>query len=117
MTHPPRICPQCNHPIPQGNQRCNLCGFNYREHLKKQAQSRKEPKKAIGSAISGLVLFLFILGFAIPVAGSFVSAFLEKISTGNLLELVQWMPVIMPLIFIILFAVIVAIVVINQTRK
>lgn len=114
MTHSPRTCPQCNHPIPQGNERCNLCGFDYQEHLKKQAQAaKKQPKQAIGSAISGLVLFLFVLGFVVPL----FSDFLTNTPPEKLFEYMSLMPIVMPLLFIIIFGVVFAIIIIKQVKK
>jgi hypothetical protein len=107
-----KICPKCSYKIPQGNDTCNLCGFDYKQHLQNKAKQQNQTTNPAASIVPGILFGLTVAGGAV----FFAVQRLETISPEKILEIVRYFPIIMPIVMIAMFAIIFAVIARNQKK-
>jgi len=113
-------CPKCNHPIPKGNQRCNLCGFEYQKYLKAQEQKyNKKKKNSPASIISSLIVFLIFIFVYYMIEKPYIIFNLfsdEYLSPEKIFKIMDYFPIIIPSIIIVIFIISMVIIAKNKDK-
>ncbi|MFC1599019.1 hypothetical protein ACFL2U_03390 [Patescibacteria group bacterium] len=113
-------CPKCNHLIPTGNARCNLCGFEYQQHVKEQAQkSKKKSKNSPASIISSLLVFAVFIGVYYLIEKPYILFKYfspEYFSPEKIFKIMDYFPIIFTSIIIIILGLSMVIVAKNKNK-
>ncbi len=87
------ICPQCQNTIPEGNDHCNICGFDYIQYLKEKKRPASTNRNL--SAIFVSLFFLIFAGFILTF-NLYLPKLLSSASSQDIFTFLKLLPYIIP---------------------